>query len=134
MRRKNFPLVKDSTKLYESILKSNELIAKYNADNVKEEQKLARAKADAASLEVMANSDAATEKDMKKYSKAKSKVSSIESTMLKNDQRVTKEKSAITGAEMEQPMLRKQIEDLAAQIEAQKKLISQYQAKLEEIK
>jgi DNA repair exonuclease SbcCD ATPase subunit len=127
-------LIKDSTKLSESITKSNELIAKYNADNVKEEQKLSRAEADAASLEVIANSDAVTEKDMKKYSKAKSKASSIESTIIKNNQKVTEEKSKIKGAEMEQPMVRKQIEDLAAKIESQKELISQLQAKQEAIK
>lgn len=127
-------LVKDSMGLASDIMKANAKIEKLNMDNMKQEQNLSKANAQAASLEVMANSDAATEKDMKKYSKAKSKANSIESSMLKNNQNITKEQSAIKEAEMEQPMVRKQISELAAEIDAQKELITQLQAKLEAIK
>jgi len=127
-------LVRDSIKLNESIAKSNEQIMNLKANNMKQEGKLSKAESEAASLEVMANSDAATAKDMKKYSNAKSKATSIESSMMKNNQKITGEESDIKEAEMELPMVKKQVEDLAAQIEKQKELITALQAKLEAVK
>jgi len=134
LQKKQESLDKKNYQLQKAVLDGKDDLLDLKTDYAKLQEKSVKASSESASLEVMAKGSAATEKDMKKYSKARSKSTKIESRLLKINQKQAKTEGTVREAEMELPLLSKQIEDNNSLIEIQKELVNQLELKLDQIR
>ncbi len=130
LQKKRVSLLNDKEGLQKEIMDAQEELAKLKIDNQKLKEKMSKAQADAASLEVMANASAAESRDLKKYSKARSKASKCEARVLKNEQRQIEVENEEMIAKQELPILEQEIAELDDEIEAQANLVAALEAKL----
>ena len=133
LTRKHDVLVKQRKGMDENIAKHNEKLEQLDADKVKLEGKMNVAQAEAAALEGAANSSNASEKDIKKYSKAKDKAIDAEQKYMMVDQEKAKIQTKIEQEQILIPQKEAEIAMFAEQMEAQTQLVAALNTKYDNV-